>query len=410
MQSNILDIRHSKNLYWIIDNQRTNVDMEKVYNSKIAIFAHLFYENTLDQYTERLAHVDTHIDIYIISSSEDILSKCKKKLGERKNSYYILKENRGRDVSALLVAARPYVLKYDFFCFLHDKRVKKSEETGDTELWIKSIQDNLISSNEYVLNVIDTFLTHTQVGVLVPPEPIGEHIYAYYHNSWDHDFEPMLELQKEFNLECNLNPRKAPITIGTILWARTASLKKMFEKKWEYIDFPGEPFPDDGSISHAIERSFGFFAQDAGYFTGTIMTAEYATILINQSQSYMRETFEYLEVTEGIKNIRMVRDWRSLINEDSDIMRNRHNLYIYGAGRVAKRILLDLFRKGIVPKKILVSTQNDIDNLLGVPVEVCTVPQYYADGLIIIGVGEKLKPEIVEYLNSLGLKNYIDYQ
>lgn len=409
MQDNLLDIRHNENLYWIIDDGMTISRGEVINDISVAIFAYIYYDNTLSEYIDKLKKLDLKIDLYIISSDEEILKKSEELLENRANCFFILKNNRGRDVSALLVAARQYIVKYDFFCFIHDKRVKKSEETSDTELWINNIQNNLIASNEYVINVIKEFKQNEKIGILAPPEPVGDHIYAYYHNSWDHNFELMLELKRSFGLECNLDRKKAPITIGTVFWARTVALKKLFEKDWKYTDFPDEPFPDDGSISHAIERSFGYFAQDAGYSTGTIMTSQYATLLINKTQAYMREIFDYLEVNEGIKNISMLRDRRSMITDNSIIMRNRHNLYVYGAGRVAMRILLELFRKGVVPKKILVSTKNDIDNLYGVPIEVCTNPKQYADGIIIIGVGNKLRKEVIDYLDSIGLKNYVDY-
>ena len=42
----------------------------------------------------------------------------------------ILKRNRGRDVSALLVASRTEILQYKYVCFIHDKQ-EKSEYTRE---------------------------------------------------------------------------------------------------------------------------------------------------------------------------------------------------------------------------------------------------------------------------------------
>lgn len=39
------------------------------------------------------------------------------------NVKVILIENRGRDVSALLVGTKDFIMDYDYVCFVHDKKV-----------------------------------------------------------------------------------------------------------------------------------------------------------------------------------------------------------------------------------------------------------------------------------------------
>ena len=46
--------------------------------------------------------------------------------------------------------------------------------------------------------------------------------------------------------------------------------------------------PDDGTISHALERIFGFAAVDAGYKVKTIMNAQYASKLITILQEKLQ--------------------------------------------------------------------------------------------------------------------------
>jgi hypothetical protein len=66
---------------------------------------------------------------------------------DRKNCDVILKQNRGRDVSSLLVACKEYVFKYEYLCFIHDKKSTWLDEGVD-------------------------------LGLLVPPEPIGKQLSA----------------------------------------------------------------------------------------------------------------------------------------------------------------------------------------------------------------------------------------
>jgi lipopolysaccharide biosynthesis protein len=52
---------------------------------------------------------------------------------------------------------------------------------------------------------------------------------------------------------------------GTMLWARTAALKPLFDLKLGWDDYPSEPVPYDGTTLHAIERLLPFLALHAGY-------------------------------------------------------------------------------------------------------------------------------------------------
>ena len=83
-----------------------------------------------------------------------------------------------------------------------------------------------------------------------------------------------------------------------MFWAKTDALKKLFEHGWKYEDFPEEPLPIDGTISHAIERVLGYVAQDAGYKTGVIMTDKIAAQLLVRVQSDMRVMYEQLQRRE----------------------------------------------------------------------------------------------------------------
>ena len=55
-------------------------------------------------------------------------------------------------------------------------------------------------------------------------------------------------------------------------------MRILFNKEWNYADFPSEPVGPDGTLLHAIERLYPFVAQEAGYFSGYITTAEYAEL------------------------------------------------------------------------------------------------------------------------------------
>jgi lipopolysaccharide biosynthesis protein len=51
---------------------------------------------------------------------------------------------------------------------------------------------------------------------------------------------------------------------GSMFWARTDYLRKLFELPITYDDFPAEPIGVDGTIAHAFERLFYIWGIDTG--------------------------------------------------------------------------------------------------------------------------------------------------
>ena len=73
-----------------------------------------------------------------------------------------------------------------------------------------------------------------------------------------------------------------------MFWCRTAALTKITNKNWQIEDFPEEPMPKDGTISHALERIFPFAAQTLGFYSGWIMNEEFAR---NEVENFIQFSF-----------------------------------------------------------------------------------------------------------------------
>ena len=97
--------------------------------------------------------------MYIYSSKSEVLKICEDKV-KRKNVFFALKENRGRDVSALLVAAKEIIEKFEVFCFIHDKESKAEYLEKDTERWILNLWENMLHDEDYIYRVAEMFQTN----------------------------------------------------------------------------------------------------------------------------------------------------------------------------------------------------------------------------------------------------------
>lgn len=85
-------------------------------------------------------------------------------------------------------------------------------------------------------------------------------------------------MAKLLGLHVDIRPDKGIICTNSMFWARTKALGPLLRYDWKYEDFEEEPSPVDGGLRHVIERILQFVAQDAGYYTGIVMTPEYAAI------------------------------------------------------------------------------------------------------------------------------------
>lgn len=335
------------------------------FNESVVVIIHLYYDDQIDKYLKYIYNIPENVDIIFTVSDKKIQIILETVLsGKRKNYKFIYKENRGRDISALLVACREEVLKYNIVCFLHDKKAINSQLEKDTEEWIYCLWENTIGSTEYINNVIGSFMTNPKLGLLTPPAPLTENLTYAYGNTWGENFENTKELAEYMHLDCEMNEGQQPTALGMVFWARTEALLKLFNITWNYTDFEPEPLKIDGTLSHAIERILPYVVQDAGFVTGKIFTDMYVQEKICFGESILRVVFSILQDVCGVSRISEAKKIVKQIEEIKIFGSKFKHLYIYGAGyygRVCFRRMLDL---GIPIDAFLESTTDSEQKVL----------------------------------------------
>ena len=72
----------------------------------------------------------------------------------------------------------------------------------------------------------------------------------------------------------NINPEIMPVApYGDMFWFRSAALKKAIGHGLDYKDFD-VPYAIDFTMMHAIERIYGYAAQDSGYYYATVINSD----------------------------------------------------------------------------------------------------------------------------------------
>ena len=249
---------------------------------------------------------DTHI--CIVSSRQDTLDVYRQALQNSvfQNIEYRLKPNRGRDVSAYLIAGRDILQGHELVCCIHDKKSNYLPYQIMAADFAYHGLECCLHNKVYVKNVIDFFVNNPFCGMLVPPTvyygtfcTLG--IESYTNKEW------MGKLHTMLSLSCPMDD--TPVApFGSYFWARGAALKALFRHEWRYEDFPEEPLPDDSTISHGIERIYPLAVQDEEYYTAWCSPDTYASLYMNNLSYMMREYNKRLYLLYSIQN------WKEMLS------------------------------------------------------------------------------------------------
>lgn len=320
--SNMADIKHLMHLNYILPADHI-IPTKKSGKPRIALMMHLYYEDLIEKCFRYAESMPVGCDLVITVPSEKIkkkVLKLKNGLSKFRNIEIVIVENRGRDVSSLLVGCAPFVDQYDYVCFVHDKKTTQMEPYCVGESFAYKCFENNLASESYVANIISTFENNPRLGLLCPPPPNHASFYQIVGSEWASNFSNTLALATKLKLKVNILGEKEPIApLGTMFWFRPGAMKPLFHYGWKYEDFPKEPNRNDGTLLHAIERIYAFVVQSEGYYPAWVMTDRFARIELTNLHFSLREinislfrqyyTTNLLDMTEKMK-AHMVFKWR----------------------------------------------------------------------------------------------------
>jgi rhamnosyltransferase len=286
-REHLYDIKNMLHLNYILP-----YDIIKNNKSKrnIALIFHLYFLDLLESSFYYINRMPSYAHIYITTDTKEKKTKIEERLKaspfSQKN--VIVVENRGRDVSALLIGVHDFVMNYDYVCFAHDKKTTQAKPLLSGESFAYKCLENVLGSENFIEHIISTFLQNPRLGLLTPPPPNHASYYTTFHSVWYNNYENTLKLADQLDLHVPIHWSKEPIApCGTMFWFRPKALQRLFEENWKYEDFPEEPIENDGTFLHAVERIYPFVAQAAGYYSAWVMSGKYARIEITNLNYFL---------------------------------------------------------------------------------------------------------------------------
>lgn len=337
-----------------------------VNNKKTAVVIHIYYADLLEDMMPFIAQIPRWMDLYITTSPEENIEKIKMRfLTQGISNYQIIRvQNRGRDCSALLIGCREIIGKYEYLCFIHDKKTSGNNGACTVgERFMNSLFENLLGSEAYLLNILELFEKNPHLGLLAPPIPVHGQYFCLKEDAWTCCFEETRRLADKIGLSVKINEEKPPFILSTSFWCRTKALEPLWRYPFVYEDFCEEPMPEDGTISHAIERILPYAAQSQGFYSGIVMTTESASLQVSNLNYQLMGTVRRLCSQYAISS------YANFENADFDMMfgfcHKYERIYIYGTGLYGKRYTEILTAHETPFVGFVVTKKNSADKVLG---------------------------------------------
>ncbi|MBQ9211561.1 MAG: hypothetical protein IJ153_07675 [Clostridia bacterium] len=297
-------LRNLQLFYVLPSSERQGAPAAKDSSKKrIVLGMHLYYTDLFPQSRAYAERFPEETDIIITTSDADRKKKIEAEFAKvRCHSLDVrVIQNRGRDVSSLLVGMRD-VVDWEYVCYYHDKKTLQTKPGTIGVGFAYQCAENLFASKDYVQNVIHLFDREKCLGMLSPPPPNHADYYFTMGLPWGPNWDVSYELYTRLGLTVPIAIDQAPVApLGTCFWFRGAALRDLMDRNWAYEDFPPEPNGTDGTLLHAFERMYSFCVQEAGYYPAYLCSDRFAANLRTTLAYYVRN-YNQVAAEAGILN------------------------------------------------------------------------------------------------------------
>ena len=229
--------------------------------AKIAVQAHVYYEDLINEIITSTNNIPIKFDLYITTTTLEKKYQIKNyiKKNSKANNYYIkIVKNKGRDVFPLLIQMRSAINKYKYFCHIHTKKTLQAPGLGNG--WRNYLYKNLLGS-DIVSEILSDFENNQKLGFIFPE--------TYYQSK-----ESALKINKRLINSINylINQifegyqigKNLDFPAGNMFWAKSIAVYQIFKlnlNKVVYLEGNGPQ-----TILFAIERIWLYIVKYNGYF------------------------------------------------------------------------------------------------------------------------------------------------
>ena len=226
---------------------------------KIAAIVHIFYPELAAEMKNLLLNIPCAVDVFISTTSREKKIVIEKTFSDFGKGRVVVKifPNRGRDVAAAFVGFKEIYKNYDVCVHIHSKKSLHAENR--LAGWRDYLYKNLLGSPKIVSGILE-ILANEKVGLVFPQyfNPIRVFI------NWGENYLLTKNFLRGLGIEID-NRHLIEFPSGSMFWFKPQALAPLLESGLTFDDFQEERGQVDGTLAHAIERSFLFIVEASGF-------------------------------------------------------------------------------------------------------------------------------------------------
>jgi len=227
--------------------------------ARIGVFAHIFYPELTQELLDAAANVPGDGAVYV-STDAPVKARTIEEICRAKSKHPFeirVFPNRGRDIAPFVVGYADRIREVDYGVHVHTK--KSTHYAEEFAAWRRYLLRGNLGSTALIENILG-LLSDEKIGAYMP-----EHFAP---------IKSLIQWGGNFNvIEKLLGMRQEKITrehildfpSGSMFWFKSKALEPLLDLDLSLHHFDPELGQVDGTLAHAIERSFFYFVETAGY-------------------------------------------------------------------------------------------------------------------------------------------------
>ena len=234
----------------------------------IAIQAHIFYIDLLNEIIVKINNIPVKFDLFISTDSlfkKNNIQNYIKQYSKASNINVIIIENIGRDVLPLLIQMKNVIKNYKYLCHIHTKKTMYTNIGND---WRNYLLENLLGNQKIISEILSDFENNEKLGFIFP-ENYYKVLFQFGIQFINRNNKSIIiHLLKKYFHKFRIG-KKLEFPAGNMFWARVKAIYQIFNEKYEK-NLPIEIGQKDGTIMHGIERIWLYLVKLNGYYYNKI--------------------------------------------------------------------------------------------------------------------------------------------
>ena len=226
-----------------------------VMKGKVAAIVHIFYPELAAKMLSFLENLPLGSDIYISTDTNDKRVRIEKIFTkyDKGNVNIRVLPNRGRDIGPFLTGFMDVFKSYTYFVHIHSK---KSPHAEYLDRWGEYCYKNLLGSESIVQSIL----------LLLSYKTIGAVAAAHYPEvqdgiNWGYDFNDCQNIIRKLGYVIS-SDTLLDFPSSSMFWGKSEAFLPLINLKLSFAEENGKV---DGTLAHAVERSFFYICELSGY-------------------------------------------------------------------------------------------------------------------------------------------------